>query len=204
MILSSGPLLDWIADREAQLVIAWTPQLETALGWERPFAEAFAAELTTALITTFLREGDESNFKGVITRSNTGLDAKTERAVAGRFYAVTVKLARAAGRHEREARTRSIFSIKEAWIVGDSRTNPGHVALNGVTLPCDHPFWQRWHPPLDMDCRCVASPMMRTQYEREGRSMTSEIELAEREARLSGTWPIEFLPLLDFRRPLAT
>jgi len=199
MILAADDLLDWIADRGALLTAAWGPQIEATLVWDRPFADAFAAELHTAMVTTLLRGGDEKNFLGLITRSNTGLDAKVERTLAERFYNVTLKLARAASRHVREDRIRRTFPLKRAWVVGDTRTSPGHFALDGIVLPYDHPFWQKWHPPLDMDCRCAASPLTRGQFERSGLAITSEAELTDREARLYGAWPIEFLPLLDFR-----
>jgi hypothetical protein len=153
------------------------------------------------MVTTLLREGDEKNFLDLVSRSNTGLDAQVERLLADRFYNVTLKLARAASRHVREGRTRQTFPFKRAWVVGDARTNPGHLALSGVVLPYEHPFWQRHHPPLDMDCRCTASSMTRGQFERSGLAITGEAELVDRETRLCGTWPIKFLPLLDFRNP---
>ena len=201
MILAADDLLDWIADRDTLLIAAWSPQIGAALGWDRPFADALAAELHTAMVTTLLRKGDEKNFLGLIARSNTGLDTKVERPLADRFYNVTLKLARAASRHVREDRTRRTFPFKRAWVVGDTRTNPGHLALNGIVLPYGHPFWQRHHPPLDMDCRCTASPMTQGQFERSGLAITGEAELTDREMRLCGAWPAEFLPLLDFRKP---
>lgn len=33
------------------------------------------------------------------------------------------------------------------------------------------------------------------------RAITSEPELADREPKLCGIWPVEFLPLLDFKNP---
>jgi hypothetical protein len=199
MALASDDLVDWIADRQALLIAAWTPQIEAALSWDRPFSEVFAGELHNAMHTTLLRGGTEMNFFGVILRSNTGLDEKIERTLAERFYSVTLKLARAASRSARWDLIRSSFPVKRSWVVGDSRTNAGHLALDGIILPHDHPFWQRWHPPLDMDCRCSVTIMTQGQFERSGQAITSNAELADRESRLRGAWPIEFLPLLDFR-----
>ena len=40
--------------------------------------------------------------------------------------------------------------------VGDNRVRPSHAALEGVTLPKDHPFWQTFFPPNGWGCRCQA------------------------------------------------
>lgn len=38
--------------------------------------------------------------------------------------------------------------------VGDSRVRPDHVALEGVCLPVDAPFWALAYPPNGWNCRC--------------------------------------------------
>lgn len=43
--------------------------------------------------------------------------------------------------------------------VGDDRVRPEHAALEGVTLPKDNPFWQRFYPPNGWNCRCYAIPV---------------------------------------------
>jgi SPP1 gp7 family putative phage head morphogenesis protein len=40
--------------------------------------------------------------------------------------------------------------------VGDDRVRPNHAAMDGVTLPKDHPFWQTNFPPNGWACRCQA------------------------------------------------
>ena len=200
MIIPSDDLTDWVADRDKLLIAAWTPELSKALEWETPFAEAFAVELHDAMMATMLKQGTEVNFVKLIARSGTGLDPRTEKAVADRFYNVTLKLARASSRFNREARSRSVFPYLRGYGVTDSRSDPGHAALHGIILPQQHPFWRKWHPPLDMDCRCGTIPMLPGQLARSGLAITSEEELADRESRLSAAWPPAFEPLLDFRR----
>ncbi len=39
---------------------------------------------------------------------------------------------------------------------GDERVRPEHEALDGATLPKDHPFWQQNFPPNGWSCRCQA------------------------------------------------
>lgn len=39
--------------------------------------------------------------------------------------------------------------------VGDDRVRPSHEACDGVTLPKDDPFWERFWPPNGWNCRCA-------------------------------------------------
>jgi len=39
--------------------------------------------------------------------------------------------------------------------VGDDRVRPNHVAMEGITLPKDDPFWDSNSPPNGFNCRCV-------------------------------------------------
>lgn len=43
--------------------------------------------------------------------------------------------------------------------VGDDRVRDEHVALDGTTLPKDHPFWLKAWPPNGWSCRCQAVPV---------------------------------------------
>ncbi len=43
--------------------------------------------------------------------------------------------------------------------VGDDRVRDEHAILEGVTLPKDDPFWQRFYPPNGWNCRCQAIPL---------------------------------------------
>jgi len=37
---------------------------------------------------------------------------------------------------------------------GDDRVRPAHRAMNGITLPVNHPFWLSYFPPNGWGCRC--------------------------------------------------
>lgn len=39
--------------------------------------------------------------------------------------------------------------------VRDHRTRPEHAKLHGTTLPINHPFWNKYSPPIDWGCRCT-------------------------------------------------
>lgn len=152
------------------------------------------------MLTTMLRQGTERDFFSLVGSLNTGIEATTEHGIADRFFAVSLKLARAASRHARELRFRGAMPFKRGMVVGDQRTDAAHLPLADVLLPADHVFWHRWHPPFGMDCRCGALSMTRGQLLRSGRSITTSDALAMIEAQLRDTWPPEFAPLLDFRQ----
>ncbi len=79
MILEAGDLIDWIADRHRLLVAAWAPELHVNLLWERPYAEAFADELHSLMVTTMLAKGTGVDFLKMVARSNWTCPDKVER-----------------------------------------------------------------------------------------------------------------------------
>lgn len=202
MIIAADDIVDWVSDRGDLLIAAWTPQIAAMTDWEVPYAEALAGELHDGMVTSLLRGGTEANFLNLVARSNTGLDPRTERDLAERFFGVTLKLARAAHRHAQDGKATAL-PFKYGTIVGDARTDPSHLPLADVLLPREHPFWTRWQPPFGMDCRCGTIGMTNGQLARSGRSITPDEALPAIEAQLRDAWPAEFRPLLDFRQPPA-
>lgn len=47
---------------------------------------------------------------------------------------------------------------------GDERVRPEHIALHGVTLPIDDPFWEEFYPPNGWNCRCEAVQVRKSKY----------------------------------------
>lgn len=43
---------------------------------------------------------------------------------------------------------------------GDERVRDEHARLDGITLPIDDSFWDRYYPPLDWGCRCDVTPQL--------------------------------------------
>lgn len=41
----------------------------------------------------------------------------------------------------------------------DARVRASHLALNGIVLPKNDPFWQKHYPPWEWGCRCRVRPM---------------------------------------------
>lgn len=42
--------------------------------------------------------------------------------------------------------------------VQDKRTRHSHAELHGYVIPIDHPFWDKYYPPNDWNCRCSVQP----------------------------------------------
>jgi len=47
--------------------------------------------------------------------------------------------------------------------VGDDRTRPEHQKLSGTVREKDDPFWAKYTPPWDHNCRCDRIPILRSQ-----------------------------------------
>lgn len=50
---------------------------------------------------------------------------------------------------------KDIFPMVRYVTVGDDRVRPDHAALNGLTLPVDHPKWDKISPQNGWKCRCI-------------------------------------------------
>ena len=64
--------------------------------------------------------------------------------------------------------------------VGDDRVRQEHAALEGTTLPVEHPFWDSHYPPNGWNCRCNVVQVRKSRY-----PATSEDELIERKKALA-------------------
>lgn len=47
---------------------------------------------------------------------------------------------------------------------GDDHVRPAHAALDRITLPPSHPFWQRYFPPNGWNCRCTVVQVRKSKY----------------------------------------
>lgn len=47
------------------------------------------------------------------------------------------------------------FPLLQYDAVNDDRVRPEHLALDGVTLPVEDPFWDKFYPPNGYNCRCT-------------------------------------------------
>ena len=106
------------------------------------------------------------------------------------IYDTNLRVARSAGRWERYRRTAAAFPYLRGVTARDERvrhpprSESDHRAFDGIILPVGHAFWQRYFVPLGFRCRCSVIQMTRSQLARWPTGVTSEADLAEREARL--------------------
>ena len=77
------------------------------------------------------------------------------------IFRTQTQIAYSAGRWQasRDPETEDILWGYKYTAVGDERTRPSHRALDGTTLPKDHPLWKTIFPPNGYNCRCQAIPI---------------------------------------------
>src|SRR5690606_24321364 len=69
-------------------------------------------------------------------------------------------IAYAQAQYRQQDRQRDIFPWWQYATMGDSRVRATHVALGGIILRHDDPFWQKHYPPWEPLCRCSVIPLM--------------------------------------------
>lgn len=60
------------------------------------------------------------------------------------------------------------FPYWEYDAVGDKRTRPAHMAMDGLVYPANHPFWASWFPPNGFRCRCSVRARSASSVKRNG------------------------------------
>lgn len=66
--------------------------------------------------------------------------------------------AKAARRWQDYERNKDLYPNLRYIAVQDERTRVSHAALHGCVIPIDHPFWDKYYPPNDWNCRCSVQP----------------------------------------------
>lgn len=86
------------------------------------------------------------------------------------IYRVNMQSAYAAARYQR---LRDNVDNRPYWqysAVGDERTRPAHLALNGKIYRYDDPFWATFYPPNGFNCRCTVIALAERDLARRGLS----------------------------------
>jgi SPP1 gp7 family putative phage head morphogenesis protein len=70
------------------------------------------------------------------------------------------------GRRTAMEEVKDLLPIWEYSAVGDDRTRPRHLALDGIQYPANHAFWDTYYGPWEFACRCsvIALPDYRDGY----------------------------------------
>lgn len=84
------------------------------------------------------------------------------------IYRTNVQTAYQVGRYKQMMR---VAKSRPYWMydaVGDRRTRPTHLAMEGKVFPVDHQFWATWYPPNGFRCRCGVMSLSERQVKRMG------------------------------------
>lgn len=66
--------------------------------------------------------------------------------------------AKAARKWQDYERNADLYPNLRYRAVRDERTRLSHAELDGYVIPIDHPFWNKYYPPNDWNCRCSVQP----------------------------------------------
>lgn len=86
----------------------------------------------------------------------------TSKSQLETIFRTQTQIAYASGKYKTERQDPDIEEILWGYryvTTGDDRVRPTHWALEGVTLPKDHVFWEHFYPPNGWNCRCQAIPL---------------------------------------------
>ncbi len=217
--VDSDDIRRWIERRDPRPIGHWND-----LGREE-YARAFAVARTSgqdviddlyfAFYDVIAAGGTERDFERLVVptlKAKGWLADRPAGVVADRvrlIYDTNLKLAQGSGKWSRYWASRTGLPYLRATTGRDERVRhppksklSDHRAWEGIVLPIEHPFWARWFPPLGFRCRCNVIQMTRSQLLRMPGGITSEAELAEREARLGR--PIFLSPAAGIEAQLAS
>lgn len=137
--------------------------------------EAFKEEIAVAL-----EEGTPQ--REVIAKFRSILEGAGHEQL-GEFHLETVfrtnvQMAYGVGRRQGMEEIADLLPYWQYSAVLDDRTRPTHRALDGLTLPANHPFWDTHYPPWGWNCRCVVTAVGDVPRGYNHRNPSGEAELA--------------------------
>lgn len=124
------------------------------------------------------RRDFERDIKAVLIKAGWWGDKEVTDPVTGELVTTTfdparlklihdtnIRMAHSAGRWERMERNKASHPYIRYITKRDERVRASHAALDGVTLPVDHAFWDTHYPPNGLRCRCRAMSMSQREYD---------------------------------------
>lgn len=73
--------------------------------------------------------------------------------------------------HYKAMTSPEVLAARPYWqydAVGDFKTRPSHLAMDGRVYAADDPIWDTWYPPNGYRCRCGVRSLSQRQLEAEG------------------------------------
>ena len=96
---------------------------------------------------------------------------------ADNIFRTNIQTAYSAG-HYAQMTDPEVMKLRPYWqydAVEDTRTRPGHLAMDGRVFPADSPVWDTWFPPNGFRCRCTVRTLSRRQVEERGLVVETEV-----------------------------
>ncbi len=113
--------------------------------------EAFKTEISNALDS-----GQTQKF--VVDRFKKILDGAGHKMLGDfhleSIFRTNMQMAYGVGRRKAMEESAEYLPYWQYSAVGDDRTRPSHLALDGLVFPANHPFWDTKFPPWEINCRC--------------------------------------------------
>lgn len=132
--------------------------------------------------------------RDVISRLKSILDGAGHKTLSTAHLETVVRtttqMAYGVGRRIAQEEAADYLPIWEYSAVGDDRTRPSHMALDGVQFPANHSFWNKYYPPWDFRCRCTVIPTFeyRAGYDRNRPNPDTVLEYNKE--GLPGSWNV--------------
>lgn len=169
--------------------------------WEGMHSRAFvmAGAMREDLLTDFRTAVDKAIAEGTTLREfRKDFDAIVERhgwSYNGGpgwrsrvIYETNLRMSHAAGREAQmadpELRKRRPLGLYRHG--GSEDPRPEHLALDGLVLPLDDPFWEQWTPPNGWGCKCKKLMVSQTDVDRMGLQVADKAPDIPTETRTVG------------------
>lgn len=117
------------------------------------------------------------------------------------IYNTNMKSAWNAGREEFFQRNKKNRPYGQYVAVMDPATRHTHAELHGKVFHLDDPFWDRFTPPLDYNCRCRKRALSSAQVKRNGVKVLSSKGRMVREDRVISKKTGEVRPVWGYKLP---
>ena len=99
---------------------------------------------------------------------------------ADNIFRTNVQTAYQVGHYE-EMTKPEVMKARPYWkydAVGDERTRPSHMAMDGKVFPADSSVWDTWYPPNGFRCRCTVTTLSQRQVDKLGLKVSEHVPKA--------------------------
>ncbi len=132
----------------------YDPKLAHSLKYNIAEFSAFKETSFKKQIETALTKNGRVLSWGEFKAEADKLGAEYNRRWLQTEYHQTIANAQAAEKFQEYIHDKDVYPNLRYCAVNDGRTREMHRAWDGLVLPVEHPFWQKYLPPNDWGCRC--------------------------------------------------